>query len=177
MIFIIFAGCQPSYNTVTSYAAELQTNAIEDFNNDLNAYQKYISEIIGFENTYGKNITNLIEKFRNEKNKDKSRAILESIIDEYDSLYKELTTTYVPEAASQMYNYYLDSTIKRRLFYKNGLWGVKNPQDYNANENAKLNSDADLAYTNAIQEMNKIARDFNRRTEELGLQKPYPDID
>lgn len=176
LILMIFAGCQP-YNTVTSHATETQTNATVDFNNDLNAYYKYLGELGRLEDTYGKNIITLIEKGRNEKNKAKSMAGLELIVDEYDSFYKELTIMYVPEVASQMYDYYLDSIIKRRLYYKNALWDVKHPQDYNANEMQKLYSDADLAYTNAMQQTGGIHRDFNRRAEELGLKKPFPGID
>ena len=129
----------------------------------VNEYNKYRADFLDLGNKYGIDIDDLIEKFNNETdNLDKKETYAELIAEKYREWYEEFSNIRVPDFLMDSYSYQLEYFSKSELQFKNFAEVIQYKQYDKESDFDELGSEANIALTKSIKELEIITQKFNK---------------
>jgi len=117
-------------------------------------------------------------KFNSEiDNPNKQLQYSELLIEKYNAWYDDLSSVKVPDFLMDFYIDRLEFLEKQELACRIYIDTIEHNDINGLKDFDKLISEAQTIYIKSVKELDIIMENFNDEAEELGLTKPFPDID
>jgi hypothetical protein len=175
IISFSFISCLKIENSATKTNTENKLK-INDYDNRLKEFSQFMLDYANSTAKTGQDIVDLDDK-RVEaakiKDYEKTKAYYQMEMDKIEEEINSLSKIYVPKIAKKYYGYVLDGITK----YKQCLSYVfTTNNNYDESKAYSLKDEADTAFIKADKELEQIKKEFNQEAQELGLKKPFPNI-
>lgn len=160
---------QKTAKVPTGNTTALAVATVADYQTRLAEYITFYGKCYNLRSKYNDIIKSPNESFNNSKTVDEQISYARKLLDIYQKCHKELVGIKAPNCAKEAYNYFLESINQEGI-------AMSCVFDSDVSGHDEAIGKAITEDTKFINEMKRISEDFNKEAEELGLQKPFPNL-